>query len=159
MTEYEIVSSAFLASPASLLASAIFDPWPGLIISVYIPGYALTGTAVVQFNGDTGANYSYAVSDLLAVATSLFGQTGFPVSQTANLAISQWVMNIQNVPSQTKGCFWQGTGGLLSSVAPIILLGSGIWGNNSAPITQVQLNSGAVNMNAGTRIAVIGISP
>lgn len=159
MAKYEIIASVFLPSPAAILTTPVFDPFPGLIVSLYIPGYAASGTALLQFNADTGANYSYSISDNLAAVTQFNAQAGLPVSVTANLAIAEWVMNIQNVSVQTKGCLWQGTGGILASANPTLLLGSGVWGNNSVPITQVQLNSGGVNMNAGTRIAVIGISP
>jgi len=159
MARYEIIASNFLAAPASLLSTGIFDLFPGLIVSLYIPSYSASGIATVQFNGDTGTNYSHAIADNLVTPIPLNTQTGFPVSFTANVAISEWVMNIQNVGVQTKGCFWHGTGGILASGNPTLLLGSGVWGNNSVPITQVQLNSGGVNMNAGTRIAVIGIEP
>jgi hypothetical protein len=159
MAHYEIISSNFLSAPAALLPSGVFDPYPGLIISAYIPGYSASGVALLQFNADTGANYSFSMSDDLAVVTKANGQAGIPLSVTANLAIAEWIMTIQNVGVQSKGLSWQGTGGILASANPVLLLGAGVWGNNSSPITQVQLNSGAVNMNAGTRIAIIGVQP
>jgi hypothetical protein len=159
MAHYEIIAANALTSPASLLTCGIFDIYPAIVVSCYIPSYSSSGTALIQFNADTGTNYSYSASENLAAVTQANAQAGIPVSNTANLPISAFQMPVQNIAALTKGMWWHGTSGLLSSANPIMLLGAGVWGNNSLPITQVQLNSGGVNMNAGTRLTIIGISP
>src|SRR5262245_28730006 len=111
VARYEIVSSAFLASPASVLGTPAFDPYPGLIISVRIPGYSLAILPLLQFNGDTGStSYSFSVSDNLAIAsTGVSGTaTGLQMCQTSGLALAEWIADIQNPAGAEHGITWKG---------------------------------------------------
>jgi hypothetical protein len=163
MSDLQVISQASLSAPGASLSSVLLDPeWAVLQVKIRITGYSSSGTALIQFNNDTGSTlYAYSVSDnFAAAATGITGAaTGLQVCQTANIPITNLVMLVSNIPGVEHGCTWNGTGGVIdASAAPKIIHGSGMW-NNSASISSVQLSGNGVNLNAGSLLTVLGIRP
>jgi hypothetical protein len=121
-----------------------------------IAGYDSSSIAKLRFNSDTGTNYSFARSDGVAAVTTGTSQDGFRVAQTSITGPRYFIAHVRNVSAQAKVVILEGMSGSESaSTAPTINWVRGVWGNSSAQITSVTLNSGA-GLLSGTEIWVWG---
>lgn len=117
------------------------------------------GTARLRFNGDVATNYSYARSDEVAAVTTGTSQSGIRMAQTVITGPRYFTADVRNVLAQAKVVILEGASGSESAgTAPTINHARGVWGNTSAQITSVTLNSGGGgdNLLAGTEIWVWG---
>jgi len=127
-----------------------------LRIEARIAGYGGNSVAKLRFNGDTGNNYAFARSDGIAAVSSTASTSGISVAQTAISGPRYFSASVRNVSSQAKVVILEGSSGSESAgTVPTINHVRGVWGNTSAQITSVNLNSGA-NLLAGTEIWVWG---
>jgi hypothetical protein len=117
-----------------------------------------TSTPKLRFNGDTGTNYSWARSDGVAAVTTGTAQDGIRVAQTTITGPRYFTANVRNVSAQAKVVIVEGASGSESAgTAPTINHARGVWGNTSAQITSVTLNSGSSDLLlAGTEMWVWG---
>jgi len=130
-----------------------------LRIDVRISGYTFAGVAKLRFNSDTGTNYSWARSDGVAAVSTNTLQDGIRVAVTAIAGSRYFAANVRNVSTQGKVVILEGSSGSESAAtAPTINHVRGVWGNTTAQITSVTLNSGSATnlLLSGTEIWVWG---
>jgi hypothetical protein len=147
------------AGDSAGISTPVFDP--ALLLKVYLRIVGYSNAAAVgrlRFNGDTGNNYGFSVAENFAASTTGVSTGGVGVATGANTNQAMVEVTVFNLATIIKSMIWQGVAGSsLISVAPRILLGSGLW-NNAAAITSIQLDPGSVggNVLAGSGIAVFG---
>lgn len=122
---------------------------------------AVSNNAIMQFNGDTGANYARHALYGSGGSVGSFGlasqnwftiATGAASSQTAN-AFGAGVIDILDPFETTKNTTARGLSG---NPTDIISLFSGFW-NNTAAVTSITLDQqGAANWVTGSRFSIYG---
>jgi hypothetical protein len=143
---------------AASMTTQGFDP--ALLLKIYlrIAGYSASSVARLRFNGDSGANYAYKVSENLAAATAATGASGLDLATALGGSQALIEMTLINSVTIEKSLFWDGVAGsLVAATAPNRIIGSGIW-INAAAINQVTLDagSGGGTLSLGTGISVFG---
>ena len=159
-TTYEPIATTTLGSAASeIIFSSIASSWTDLMV-VLIATHSTGGSSArMQFNGDTGTNYSYTrLSGDGATATSGRGtSTAFIIinNQLGTTNPSLIRINIFSYAGSTNKTVLtesaedqNGTG----NVARVV----GLW-RNTAAITSLRLFPGSANFNAGTTATLYGI--
>lgn len=153
---------AIAGGSVASIATPAFDPENYLMVLVRISGYAGSGIAQLQFNGDTGTTaYSYRVSSNFAVATTgvATAASGIKVSQTATGGARALVtFFIGNINGRPHGITYHSSDlSESAATAPDIVLGAGVW-TNTAQIRSIVLTGDGVNILTGSDISVFGLA-
>jgi hypothetical protein len=155
---YSTIATTTLGSAvASYTFSSISGSYTDLVL-IIAGSTSATTNGFIQFNGDTGTNYSY---------TRLFGDgstaSSTRVSGTANALLnsmttsqpSTTILNINNYSNATtfKTVLSRGSDSVSELGASVVL-----W-RNTAAITSITLRAGTIrNFNIGTTFTLYGIA-
>lgn len=140
-------------------------------LKIIIQAYNIAGASncgFINFNGDNGANYGYALSDMNGTTvTNLTGDTRTVIkvntNANANNQSMSVVMDISNPTSFKKFVSFKTLtepGG--SAQGPNSVTGHALWNNTSSQITSISFGTGGCSVNgafthaAGSRITVYG---
>jgi hypothetical protein len=154
---YTPIATQTLGSAA---ASVTFSSITSTYTDLLIVGSGTAGSSVsftLQFNGDTGSNYSVtflygdgssAVSGRASSQTSISGMGRLSTVESSS------IINIQNYSNTTTNKTVIGRGGAANSLT---IASVGLW-RNTAAITSVVLRiEGGGNISAGTTLTLYGI--
>lgn len=160
-----IVANVTLGAPGTSLSSGAFSTYKNLRVRIYLPGYAGSDTASLQFNGTAGTAYRYrwwtmpagsvvAAAGLTAASTD---RIKIAAANTTNARVVECI--VSNDPNVTEklvkfvgSLFGTGSAGTQATEDG----GNGAWISGAATqITSISLVSTS-NMLAGTQITVFG---
>lgn len=160
-----IVANVTLGAPGTSLSSGAFSTYKNLRVRIYLPGYAGSDTASLQFNGAAGTAYRYrwwtmpagsvvAAAGLTAASTD---RIKIAAANTTNARVVECI--VSNDPNVTEklvkfvgSLFGTGSAGTQATEDG----GNGAWISGAATqITSISLVSTS-NMLAGTQITVFG---
>ena len=155
--EFTLIASTTLGSAVASTTLSWTMPATGgysdLRVVISVPSFSSNVTrAIMTFNGDTGANYSWAVVNGVTLDAGLSAGLAFAIYGESGADASGFyaTFNITNSVGAAKTLNY--TGRRLTS-APFY--GAGEWTNTTARITSITLGSGSANtMGVGTRISV-----
>ena len=114
---------------------------------------------VLQFNGDTGANYSLTYSINSAASSFIGSQTSISVASSTSQGVQDGLFTISNFTAQRKlvagKTLEDGNAGAAGGQTSIDV--NGKWDNTAAQITRVDLkNAGAGDFAIGSQLIVLG---
>jgi hypothetical protein len=160
---YEKIATTTLGSAtASNTFSSISGAYTDLVLIASLRGTA--GAAIkVQFNGDTGTNYSSTrlvgtgvaaeSSRNTSVSSIIYGNNGIPTAANEFAAV---IMNIQNYSNtttyKTMLSRFNNANTTLGSTDAIV----GLW-RNTAAITSVKVEANSGNFETGSTFTLYGI--
>ena len=127
------------------------------LIMSWIPSGILS--TQIQFNGDTGANYSYAYSFNGAANALGVSQNQLFASPNGGLALAGYsIIDFVNITAQEKIGFGRqiDVGAAGAGSAPSRSEFSAKWANTSAQISSVVFKTSTNNFAAGTSLIVLG---
>lgn len=147
---YEKLADVALGSPATQILSGTFAAKAFLRLIIFTPSFASNDSCFLQFNGDTGANYAWGLSNDLAAGSYNSSQTSAQIDALANTDPRFIVIDILNVATLAK----RGICAMETATA----LGEArfVWNNTAAAITAIRLFAGS-NIGAGGRLVVLGM--
>ena len=156
-----IATQTATGSPSSITFSSIPNTYTHLQIRAeYITGY---NYCYVQFNGDTGTNYS--AHNIYATGTGTPGAGGSASQSQFTIGISNTtsypsvaVADILDYSSTTKNKTVRSLSGQDQNGSGIVLLNSGLW-LSTAAINQITISaqSGNGNLAANSSFALYGV--
>ena len=148
------------SSVASITVTLPSGSWTFLRGYVYISGYSASGIAGIQFNSDTGNNYS----DRIQVSTSVTNTTGTARASvrvaTDSITGKRGLVNF-DIRKHTTGEMASIVGqsnstNVASATAPLLMAWAGTWNNTASLITSVTLTGNGVNLLTDTYMAIFG---
>jgi hypothetical protein len=128
-----------------------------IIVSTIPTGGTISN--LIQFNGDTGANYAGRYSDSGAADSTAISQTTFGIAPGIEATNALCTMTVLNIAAQEKICIFNSTrnaagAGTAPGASPPLLLK---WANTANQISSVVLiNSGTGDFAIGSEIVVLG---
>ncbi|MES2970914.1 MAG: hypothetical protein V4702_01160 [Patescibacteria group bacterium] len=160
---WELLGSAFLSGNANTVGAVTIAARDILQIVIRLTGYDVADIPALQFNSDPGTNYCDRHLNANA-GSATFGNVERLSADRLSLSFGNGTrprtitVTVNNHVSTNKSAsIVVGSGSSSAAAAPLLQLGSGMWANTSAQITQVQLiTQGANNMLAGTGLLVFG---
>lgn len=161
--KYELLCQNTLTGNSSTLACSSFSARNFLKVDLYLP-ITMTGTGVlpsIQFNGDTGNNYSYRTEVNGGADTTLTATNKCQLTTTANNEGGSFTsMTVINYPT-TKKLSHIDTDGYLNRAtisAPTKIVSVCKWENTANQVTTITaiIISGTDLYNTGARISVWG---
>ena len=154
---YTPLSTTTLGSAAANVNfSSISGSYTDLIIIVYINGFSSTAECGLQFNGDTGTNYSrtYMVGDSVSVRsarTSNATNVTVSANTTNKEQFSAHIMNYSNATTYKTVLSRSDEGG--SSTKATV----GMWRNTNAITSILIVPTSAVDFPVGSTFTLWGI--
>lgn len=148
---YAQLSSDTLGSDSATFTTSTFTAKKNLKVIIYLPATS-SDQLKMQFNGDTGNNYS-GISGLNYISQGTYSGGGrFSLEQSSESASRYLTIEILNISAVTKRIIYQ------EQVTTDNYQGAGIWNNTAAQITSITLFlSGGSNLIAGSTIQVFGM--
>lgn len=147
---YETLADVNLSSPATQLLSGTFVAKTFLRVLIFVPSTASGGAVSIQFNADTGANYSWGTENDNAAGSYNSTQTSAQLGALTNTDPRFIVLDILNIATVAK----RGIGAL--EIQTALGEASFVWNNTSNQITAIRLFAGS-NLGTGTRMVVLGM--
>lgn len=160
--EFTLIASTTLTSVLSTTTLSWTAPAGGTDLKIVIAIPSFSGnvpTVYINFNGDTGNNYTYG-----AVLEGGTGETGGTslgafslIGNPGSNSTVGWhiVFNMSNAPALKKLASWTGSRDSNASV----FMGGGSWNNTTARVSSITVGGGNVNtMAVGTKISVYASS-
>lgn len=145
-----------LQAASSTFGTYDFEAKNGLRVILQSAGLASAGTIGIQFNRDTGTNYTFRTFNNLDTSGGNEGlaQASISIVPQATTSPATFTIDIPNITGTAKLVTYNGNVSAATAL-PFVVRGSGNWNNTSAQITQITFTSG-VNFNANTRLTVFG---
>lgn len=163
---YESIASASPAGASTTTFSSISGSYKSL--QIRINGIIPTGTSnsiLIQFNGDTAANYSFhqlygnngTAGANGSPGTTYMVASGYPYGSAVDSYPTGAIVDIHDYASTTKNKTIRSFSGWEHNAATTgeVCLHSGLW-LNTAAVTSIRVFS-SVNFGTGTSIALYGI--
>lgn len=152
-----LLADVTAAGGANTLTSGTITAKTYLEVHIYISGFSAGTALALQFNGDTGANYSYEVSRDSATPSGNAAQTTIRLDNSTSITAARYAhAKITNLTAIAKNLqmseFENPTSTLITHT------GWGLWNNTAAQITSIQVQAGGNTINSGSRMLVFGTS-
>lgn len=158
--DFVFLASATIESPAATM-SAEFESegFQLLYVQLLLAGVADTCIPQLQFNGDTGADYSSNISDNGGGATSRRSADRIWLQGTGSAYQGFFNLLINNNPNTTTNVYINGGRGNSVTSAPNFHSGGGLWSNPTTSwLTRIDvLNDAGVNYSSDSSFRVFGI--
>lgn len=148
---YKVLADVTLASAGVTLDSGTITAKTHLRVIVLSTGHAVAGSWSMRFNGDTGANYNYSVSENGGAASLNAAATSIPLAASALTDLGHATVDIINLASFKKSVL-----GLQMTEVYCRTIGAQ-WENTSNQITQITITA-TNNFAIGSRLIVLGMN-
>lgn len=142
------LGSTTLAAPASSITISNLPPRQNLMLVIYITGKASPAQTGIQFNTDTGNNYTWSSLGTGPTQSSGVGVAAIYLEVSAQTAATYVTVHMSNIGTLAPQVGWHGV------VNGTYLVGGGTWAT-AAQVTSIKLTS-AQNFNTGSYIEVFG---
>lgn len=151
---YEPIATYTASGSSGVINFSSFSGYTDLIL--IISGNTTNSTTVIQFNGDTGTNYSRTVLRGEGSTASSFRQTGsnfIALDGSVSQPLQNGIVHIMNYANSTTYKTTLQRSNLSSNG---IDQGVGLW-RNTAAITTMSVTLQSANYTAGTTFTLYGI--
>lgn len=147
---YALLASVTLVAPGLTLNSGTFTGKRFLRVIIDAVSYAGAGSMIMQFNGDTGANYDANNATDGGASGKVTGQTSATILPSAGAQSRRVVLDIINIATLPKRVI----GDVNADNTWVKHLSS--WTNSTDLITSILITA-SQNMGTGSSITVLGM--
>ena len=150
---WEVLADVSLGTAAATLDSGTITAKTRLRITIKIPGFSASDIPRIQFNGDTGNNYSSARSVDGGATSNSTAQAGINLDNTARSNIWHGEFQVYNAGADGVSVIGQ------AFIPNVLIEAGGRWIPVGAPvdITSITLRgSSANNLQSGSRMIIEG---
>lgn len=167
-TAFELISDTTLTSAAASISASVSTDYRRFRLTLYVLKDATAGEALIRFNADSGANYTWQLayaSATTAASSRVTGSAYIPATGGQfNIAASSPALctvevekPLASTPARTVGS--TSLFADLTTDAVALTEVSGEWSNTADLISSVAIVASAGNFAAGTRLLVEGAQP
>lgn len=150
--DWQVIASSTITSSVASTTLSNIPASSDLHVVINVPAPGGTNIISLQFNADTGADYSWGYLTDAAAKQGAGPVTVIRLSQAQSGGFTT-IMDILNQTANVKVLSWADTNYPLGTFEN----GHGVWTNSSAQISSITIGSGpGANLPAGTRITVYG---
>lgn len=148
---WETLADVNLTSAAATLESSAFAAKTFLKIFVICTGKAATDIPSLQFNGDTTTKYSFNNN-----GGSSTGNTHLNLEGATSTRPIFAELSIANLQAISKSIIGNSNAYVDASSTPTATTIYGVWENTDQITAVTLLTNGGANLNAGTRLVIVG---
>jgi hypothetical protein len=156
-TRYPIATTTLTSAVASYTFSSIPSTYTDLVLVATIKGSTNDDTVLIQFNSDTGTNYSNSFIYGTSSATGSqrqSGQTAMRIgSGNTNTNFDGYIANIHNYSNSVA---YKTVGSRENASSNLATATAGLW-RSSSVITSILIKRGSGNIEAGSTLTLYGI--